>query len=110
VNRREEKVGFPLIPTFVAPPKISQLTLLKKRNSAKLYAALLHTHVSQPVVSESYSHQTSELVKLGLNNHALAGAFHISFGVLWILCLDFAGTQTEVLSFDLVLWQDQKWQ
>ena len=87
-----------------------QFTLLKKCNTPKLYAALLHTLISQPIVSESYSpfHQTSELMKLRLNNNVLAGAFQTYFAVLWILYLDCAGTQTKVLSFDLVLRQDQK--
>lgn len=32
-----------------------QFTLLKKCNTPKIYAALLHTLISQPIVSESHS-------------------------------------------------------
>lgn len=56
-------------------------SLLKKCSTPKVCSALLHTLVSQPIVSESYSpsNQTSELVKLRLNNNGCARAFLILF-------------------------------
>lgn len=56
-------------------------SLLKKCNTPKLCSALLHTFGLQPIVSESYSpsNQTSELLKLRLNNSGCTCAFLILF-------------------------------
>lgn len=56
-------------------------SLLKKRNTPKLCSALLHTFGLQPIISESYSpsNQTSELLKLRLNNSGCTCAFLILF-------------------------------
>lgn len=107
INRWEEKAVFPRIPTFVGSLKISPNLHFSRNATLPSFMQLYFTpsyHSPESLSHILSFHQSSELLKLRLNNNnALAGAFQIYFGVLWIPWLDFAGTQRKVLSFGLVL-------